>query len=340
MRKLKNYTINADSEVYAVSLVDEPAIESNFIYLNAQKPLTFKSDEKHMIYGCALRPDFPIYRRYEDEEFYVTFSKECVEKLSQKFLKNGFQQNWTTMHEDVVKDIYAVESWIKTDMKKDKSIALGLDASLPIGSWFVGCKVENEDVWNKVKEGEFLGFSIEAFVELDEINLSKNKNKDMINVEMDEQGLLDKIKAIIMDALGKGEDEPKEEVAEVASEEVIEEVKNDPIEEVKEEEVIEASEDEPKEEVAEEVPTEEIVEEVVETVEENSETKEEVENELQSVVDSLQAKIDELNNQVEELKAENKRLGKQPSTSPIKMHSDKTDGWEMLRQLRESRYGK
>lgn len=334
MRKLKNYSINEESEVYAVSLVDEPAIESSFIYLNAQKPISFKSDEKHMIYGCALRPDFPIYRRFDDEEFYVTFSKECIEKLSQKFLKNGFQKNWTVMHEDEIKDVYAVESWIKTDMQKDKSIALGLDDTLPIGSWFVGCKVENEDVWNKVKEGAFQGFSIEAFVELDEIKLSKNKEENMINVEMDEQGLLDKIKAIIAEALGnpKAEDEPQV-VAEDAAEDVIEEVEDEKKEEV---EVVEASEDEP----VVETPVEEIVEEVVATVEENAETEVEVENELQAVVDELNAKIDELNAQVEELKAENKRLGSQPSAQPVKMHSEKNDGWEILRQLRNSNYGR
>lgn len=333
MKKLKNYSINADSEVYSISLVDEPAVESNFIYLSQQKPIYLESDEKHMIYGCALRPDFPIYRRYEEEEFYVTFSKDTVEKLSQKFLKNGFQANWTQMHESDVKDLYAVESWIKTDMKHDKSVALGLDKDLPIGTWFVGCKVENEDIWQKVKDGEFQGFSIEAFVELDEINLSKNTQKDMLNVEMDEQGLLDKIKAIILDALGKSEDKPEEEpeIVDNAAEEVVEvaeeELKDEPTEEI-----VEASEDVPVDEVVEEA-----VEEVVATVEENAETEAEVENELQAVVDELNAKIAELENTVEELQKENKKLGKKPSAEPVKMHSEKQDPWEIINQLRNGR---
>lgn len=342
MKKIKNYQIDENSEVYAVSLVDEPAIESNFIYLNAQKPLTFKSDEKHMVYGCALRPDFPIYRRYDDEEFYVTFSKETIEKLSQKFLKNGFQKNWTTMHEDVVKNVYAVESWIKTDMKADKSIALGLDATLPVGSWFVGCKIENDDVWQKVKNGEFQGFSIEAFVELDEINFNKIQDKYMISEMFDEESLLSKIKAIINDALGnpKAEEEP-EEVVNDAAVEVIEEVKDDPIEE---EEKVDAEAEEPIAEPVVEEPKEEeveqIVEDVVETVEENAVSEEDVKAEMQAVIDGLNEEINTLNQEVEELKKENKRLGSQPSASPVKMHSEKQNAWEIISQLREGRYFK
>lgn len=339
-KKLKNYTIGFDSDVEAISMVTMPAVESNFIFFSEQKPIFLEKEDKRMVYGVALRADYPIYRRFEDNEFYVTFTKECIEQLSQKFLKNGFQRNWTTEHEDIAKGISVVESWIKVDAQKDKSIALGLDPNIELGSWIIGAKVENDEVWQQIKDGTFQGFSVEAMCTIDDFdfskienNIDKNKEKEMINVELDEQGLLDKIKAIIAEALGnpKAEDEPQV-VAEDAAVDVIEEVEEDK----KEEEVVEASEETP----IVETPVEEIVEEVVATVEEGAETETEVKEDLQAVVDELNAQIEALNAQVEELKAENKKLGSQPSTKPVHMSTDKVDGWEILRQLRESQYGK
>ena len=267
-----DYTIGFDSDVEAISMVTMPAVESNFIFFSEQKPIFLEKEDKRMVYGVALRADYPIYRRFEDNEFYVTFTKECIEQLSQKFLKNGFQRNWTTEHEDIAKGISVVESWIKVDAQKDKSIALGLDPNIELGSWIIGAKVENDEVWQQIKDGTFQGFSVEAMCTIDDFdfskienNIDKNKEKEMINVEMDEQGLLDKIKAIIAEALGnpKAEDEPQV-VAEDAAADVIEEVEED-----KKEEVVEASEDEP----IVETPVEEIVEEVVATVEEGAETE-------------------------------------------------------------------
>lgn len=330
IKKLKQYTIGLDSEVEAISIVDEPAVESNFIFLSEQKPLFLESDEKHLVYGVALRADFPIYRRYNEEEFYVTFTKECVEQLSQKFLKNGFQKNWTTDHEDAVRGISVVESWIKTDMEHDKSIALGLDKDIELGSWFIGAKIEDEEIWKQIKDGTFKGFSIEALCSINEYNFNKTENKNMISEMFDEEGLLAKIKQIINDALGKSEEEPKEEVVEEAAEEVMEEVvAEEPVaEENLEEEVP----------VAEETP-EEIAEEVVDVVEEQAETVEEEKEDLQAVVDALNAQIEALNEEVAELKKENEKLGKQPSAKPVNMHSDKsTDAWSTIEALRNGTY--
>ena len=346
-KKLKNYLIDENSDIYAVSLVDEPAIESNFIYLKKQKPIFLESDEKRMIYGCALRPDFPIYRIYDDEEFYVTFSRETVEKLSQKFLKNGFQKNWTVDHQDAITGVYAVESWIKTDMEKDKSIALGLDKDLPIGSWFVGCKVDNDDVWQRVKNGDFQGFSIEAFVELDEFNKVKNSDKYMIQNVLDEDSFLDKIKNIINDALGKPiEESVVEPTQEPVIEEAIEQVVEDVVEEKVEEEIADVAPiveeqviDEPiVEEPAKEDVVEEVVEDVVEKIEENATSEDDVKREMQEVIDGLNEEIRLLNEQLEQLRNENKKLGGQPTAQPINVHSEKKTPWETVQALRDGSY--
>lgn len=314
-KELKLYEINADeSEVYAVSCVDYPAVESNFIFMNKQEKqpqyINLESNEKRMVYGCALRSDFPIYRRHGDEEFYIQFTSNCIEKLSKKFMKNGFQFNWTTDHEDFAEGLTVVESWLKVDMEKDKSIALGLDKDLALGSWFIGCSVDNDEVWQSIKEGKWKGFSIEAMVVMDEIKFSKQDTNmtEQVNLETVEitETFWSKLKSIIAEALGTKEDD-------AVVEEKVEEVK---------EEIIET---ETKEEMAaEEVPTEEeiadvIAEEVIAEVEEIATTEEEKENELQAVVDRLNEEIANKDAEIAEMKKQIEKMSKQPSTEPIKV---------------------
>ena len=83
-KKLKCYSVGLDSDVFAISLVDEPAIESNFIYLSKEKPvqICLETSEKHIVMGAVLIPDKPIYRNQDGEEFYIQFSAETIEKLA------------------------------------------------------------------------------------------------------------------------------------------------------------------------------------------------------------------------------------------------------------------
>lgn len=324
-KELKLYEINADeSDIYAVSCVDMPAVDSNFIFLNKQNEqpiyVNLEKDEKRMVYGCALRTDFPIYRRMEDNEFYIQFSKKCVEELSKKFMKNGFQSNWTTDHQDSVKGLTVVESWIKVDMEKDKSIALGLDKDLALGSWFIGCSVDNDEVWETIKSGKWNGFSIEAMVVLDEIKLQK-QDTNMTDVKLETveitESFWSKLKSIIAEALGKEESAPE---VEEAVEEVKSEVIEEPIEVVEE-----MAEETPIEEpvVEEEIAAEEIVAEVIDIVEDPQTTEEEKENELQAVVDDLTEKLKQKDAEIAEMQKQIEKLSKQPSTEPIKVDASK-----------------
>ena len=324
-KELKLYEINADeSDIYAVSCVDMPAVDSNFIFLDKQNEqqiyVNLEKDEKRMVYGCALRTDFPIYRRMEDNEFYIQFSKKCVEELSKKFMKNGFQSNWTTDHQYSVKGLTVVESWIKVDMEKDKSIALGLDKDLALGSWFIGCSVDNDEVWETIKSGKWNGFSIEAMVVLDEIKLQK-QDTNMTDVKLETveitESFWSKLKSIIAEALGKEESAPE---VEEAVEEVKSEVIEEPIEVVEE-----MAEETPIEEpvVEEEIAAEEIVAEVIDIVEDPQTTEEEKENELQAVVDDLTEKLKQKDAEIAEMQKQIEKLSKQPSTEPIKVDASK-----------------
>ena len=139
----------------AISLVEFPAIEENFVALSKHK-VEFKTvdSEKRIIVGLALVPNKLIYRRRGDYEYNITFSTETVRKASELYLKHNNHHKATYEHQDRVSGVLTVESWIKEgDM--DKSKLYGFD--LPNGTWFVKMKIENEDLWQKIKGGELKG---------------------------------------------------------------------------------------------------------------------------------------------------------------------------------------
>ena len=162
----------------AVSVVDLPAIESNFIALatDFEVKLAEVDSEKRILMGAALIPNKQIFRRIDDDEFYVFFSKETVKKASELFLKNGNQSNATLQHDGKIDGMTVVESWIVDDLEFDKSKKYG--SSVPIGTWMISMKVDNEDVWQRVKKGEIKGFSIEGYFA---DKLEMQKEQELIN---------------------------------------------------------------------------------------------------------------------------------------------------------------
>jgi|TARA_R110000823_G_scaffold234793_3_gene360994 hypothetical protein len=149
--------------IEAISIVENPAIEEDFIALKAQEIKLAEIDaEKRILMGAALIPDKKIYRHNGEEEYYIFFSKETVRKASELFLTKGKQNNSTLEHEVELNGLSVVESWIIEDEKKDKSAKYNLN--LPIGTWMVSVKVNNDKIWEDyVKEGKVKGFSIEGF---------------------------------------------------------------------------------------------------------------------------------------------------------------------------------
>lgn len=150
--------------VFAISLVDSPAIQEDFILLSNDENKTtininlaeFKK-EKKLVTGPALIPDIIIPRK----GYSITFSKDTIRKISENFLIKGNQEKMTLQHQVPVNGIYLVESWIIEDNKNDKSTALGFD--LPVGTWMVSLKVTDDNIWNEfIASKKLLGFSIEG----------------------------------------------------------------------------------------------------------------------------------------------------------------------------------
>ena len=161
--------IDDDSEelaIDAISLVSAPAIEQDFVYFGKEKNnLTFaKVDEdKRMLVSPALIPNKQIFRYNPntDSEYYVYFSPETVRKSSELYLKHNNHHNATYEHQDRVSGVLTTESWIIEDPKMDKSRLYGYD--LPKGTWMVSMKINNDELWSKVKDGSLRGLSIEGY---------------------------------------------------------------------------------------------------------------------------------------------------------------------------------
>lgn len=151
--------------IEAISVVENPAIEEDFIALkgeNEQIKLANVSNERRILMGALLIPNKPIYRRNDDGEYYIFFSKNTVSKASQMYLMRGNQNNSTMEHDYQLKGLSLVESWIVEDEIHDKSRKY--DLNVPIGTWMGSVKVTNDDVWNNyVKTGKVKGFSIEGY---------------------------------------------------------------------------------------------------------------------------------------------------------------------------------
>lgn len=161
LETIELFVDDEDGGIDAISLVEYPAIEENFIALSKQKiEMKTMDEEKRLVIGLALVPNKKIYRRQKGYEYNITFSEATVRKAAEKYLKSLKLHNATVEHEMEVDGVYMTESWIVEDTKKDKTALYGLQA--PVGSWAVSMRIENDEVWEKVKAGEYLGFSIEG----------------------------------------------------------------------------------------------------------------------------------------------------------------------------------
>jgi hypothetical protein len=184
--------------IEAISIVENPAIEEDFVALKDEQSVKLAEvdKDKKILMGALLIPNKPIFRKNGDEEYYIFFSRDTVLKASQRYLKSGNQKNSTLEHQVNIQGLTLVESWIKEDMVHDKSVKYDMD--VPIGTWMGTVKVDNDEIWNDyVKTGKVKGFSIEGYF-ADKAEAPKDKShKD----ELEAQEVVDEL----MDLFSKEE---------------------------------------------------------------------------------------------------------------------------------------
>lgn len=189
---------NNEIGIEAISVVENPAIEEDFIALsNDIVELKEADKEKKLLVGALLIPNKPIYRRSGDDEYYVFFSKDTVLKASQMYLMNGNQSKATLEHAHDINGLTLVESWIVEDDVHDKSRKYGMN--VPVGTWMGAVKVNNDEVWNDfVKTGKVKGFSIEGYFADKMERPKENLQEELSKIEEAEaEYMLSQIKAVI-----------------------------------------------------------------------------------------------------------------------------------------------
>ena len=289
-KDLPLYDINIDGKeglgMFKISIVDKPAIMEGFLAFNKEQEIKFQAtdEEKKQVVGPLLIPDSPIYRRNEKiGEYYVRFSAETIEQIVYKYSKDGFFNMFNLEHQYDTDAVVMLEMWIK-ESDIDKSDEYGFD--LPVGTLFMKAQIEDENLWEAIKNKEFNGFSIEINADIKKVNEMtefqfgemfgefKVKLQEQVNAQSEDQKALTELVlemaeeiAELKEMLSSKEEATPEEVVELTEEAPAEEVVEEPV----------------AEEVAEEAPAEEVVEEEVKeelSEEENEVSEEEAELQL------------------------------------------------------------
>lgn len=339
-KKIKKYKVGTDSETYAISMVEMPAIESDFVALSKEEEMKvfLESEERHMVYGAALIPDKDIYRNNGEQEFYISFTRESIEKMSQDFMKNYRQNEVTLDHNEMANDITITESWLVEDPYKDKANALGIN--VPQGTWMIGMKVNQIDVWDRVKSGELKGFSVESMISLEDFSKQNDNNMIETNDEMFWSKLKNVMKEILSavslsrqdvdtDSSEANKVTPLDEVAELKQE--LEDAKIEGVMMEEETPTVET----PTEAISSPSESVEGSEATTDKVEENNEPKNEevVEQPKNDEPNPLEELVKNLTEEIKSLKAANdglsekiKEMGKQPSAQPLNTNSKPNGG--------------
>jgi len=195
--RLFNVEYNPDEHegIYALSVVKSPAMQSNWITLSENKSIKLATvdAERRILMGIALIPNKPIYRKDENGEYNIIFSSKTVEQAAHDFVKKGNVNNSTLEHEiDLGSDaVSVVESWIIESEINDKTRKYGFKE--PVGSWAVMMKVHDDATWDKAKNGEILGFSIDGLFNLQEIT-----KKVTMNEKKESKSILQKLSEMLV----------------------------------------------------------------------------------------------------------------------------------------------
>lgn len=172
---MKLYKVGVDmldvlSGLDAISLVYAPAVEVDFLTFSKEYALQFANDEKRIISGIVMLADTPILRvnPQTGEQYQVVFTKDVIEKLVEKYSKQLLINRVNIEHSDdtFTDGIYMLESFI---INKERGINPIEFSDVPDGSWYVSFKVENMDLWEKIKSGEVRGFSLQGLFQLTEM---------------------------------------------------------------------------------------------------------------------------------------------------------------------------
>lgn len=191
---------NEETGMFAISLVDDPAVECDFMYFNDEKkPMLFsvQDEEKRIVRGVIMECDKLIYRRTADGfEYYITFDEPTIRVMAQKYLKDGFQNNVDTMHDGNLVNGVELVQWFISD--KENGVNPAGFENVNDHSLFAEFHVLNDEIWGAIKDGTFRGFSLAGFFEPVEVQMQNNKKSNT-----KEMSKLEKIRTALQNILAQ-----------------------------------------------------------------------------------------------------------------------------------------
>lgn len=200
VQEIPIYDITLDGDslgLTAISLVDSPAIMENWVAFSKQQMIWMSNAEKREVIAPLLIPDQLILRRAEDGSlYYIRWKRETILQAAEKYIANGWFNNFTYMHptfynkdmkyeDSLEKDIYMLRLWTIEDASNDDANTK-YGFHLPEGTLMCHFKVHNRKLWQKIKNKEVMGCSIEAFTTMvkNNSNINVNVNMDINNKQM------------------------------------------------------------------------------------------------------------------------------------------------------------
>ena len=197
--EIYNVVFDAEKDlgVYAISLVHDPAMESEFVALNKQEEIRLAEVDstEYILAGVALIPNKDVYRNQKGKEYYLRFTADVIKEVAHSFIKNGFQGNSTIEHQDKIEGVSIVQSWVVRDPENDTANAYNLPKEdIKKGSWIVLYKCDNKEVYDKALSGEIKGFSIDGLFDLEKVNFKKSEMIEEIGKFKDE--VITEVKAL------------------------------------------------------------------------------------------------------------------------------------------------
>ena len=152
-----------DTGMLKISLVDLPAVMSDFLVFNEQRMVQMYSvqdEEKRLVYGVVMRANFPIYRKDERiGEYYIVYKADTIRKMAEKYLADGLQNEVNVMHSTDVEGVQMVQYFIKDSTRGVNPTGF---EDIADGSLFAEFHILNDEVWDAVKDGTYKGFSLEG----------------------------------------------------------------------------------------------------------------------------------------------------------------------------------
>lgn len=191
---------NEETGMFAISLVDDPAVECDFMYFNDEKkPMLFsvQDEEKRIVRGVIMECDKLIYRRTPDGfEYYITFDEPTIRIMAQKYLADGFQNNVDTMHDGNLVNGVELVQWFISD--KENGVNPAGFENVNDHSLFAEFHVLNDEIWGAIKDQTFRGFSLAGFFEPVEVQMQNNKKSNT-----KEMSKLEKIRTALQNILAQ-----------------------------------------------------------------------------------------------------------------------------------------